>query len=92
MLQAQSAEDAVEVVGGMKVLTSSTFEAGVAQGYTLVKMYAPWCGHCKRLAPVWEQLALAFEHNPDAAVAKVFLSGLTIIISFFCVRSSTPVP
>ena len=29
----------MEVVGGMKVLTSSTFEAGVAQGYTLVKMY-----------------------------------------------------
>ena len=36
-----------------------------------VKFYAPWCGHCKRLAPTWHQLTKEFEHYPGVEVARI---------------------
>jgi len=36
----------------------------------LVKYYAPWCGHCKALAPVWDELAVSFKDVEDLVIAK----------------------
>jgi len=36
-----------------------------------VEFYAPWCGHCKNLAPKWELLADEFAHADNIIVAKV---------------------
>lgn len=55
-------------------LIPSNFDQVVLQSGkpTLVEFFAPWCGHCKNLAPVYEELALAFESSKDKVqVAKV---------------------
>ena len=38
--------------------------------HVLVQFYAPWCAHCKHLAPDYEVVANAFLREPSVVVAK----------------------
>ncbi|KAL5559636.1 hypothetical protein UlMin_035847 [Ulmus minor] len=37
----------------------------------LLEFYAPWCGHCKKLAPILDEVSVSYESDPDVVIAKL---------------------
>jgi len=50
-------------------LSKDTFDQKLKEGPMLVEFFAPWCGHCKHLEPIYEELAKQVKDR--VTIAKV---------------------
>jgi protein disulfide-isomerase A1 len=57
----------------VKTLVGKNFKDIVKQPGkdVFVEFYAPWCGHCKTLAPKWEELGKWAKNKPNLVIAKM---------------------
>jgi len=49
------------------VLTDKNIGNSLQSGTWLVEFYAPWCGHCKHLAPIYEEVATSLKGKVNVA-------------------------
>jgi thioredoxin 1 len=75
----------------VKTFTDSNFDAETKSGVVLVDFWAEWCGPCRRIAPIVDQLATDYEgratigkmnvdENPNIPTGRFQVRGIPTLI------------
>lgn len=65
-------------------LKNKDFDAAIQSGFALVDFYADWCGPCKMMSPIVDEIA---DERTDVTVAKVNVDESSKLASRFGVVS-----
>jgi len=99
-----AAEPAEPLDKGVAVIVGNTVESVVMDPTkdVLLEVYAPWCGHCKALAPVYEKLAKRFAKIDSVVIAKmdgtenehpsIEAQGYPTLLFFPAEKDAEPIP
>ena len=68
----------------LKILTDSNFDTEIKTGVTLVDFWAEWCGPCRRIAPIVEELAGTYDGR--ASVGKMNVDENPSVPGRFMIR------
>lgn len=66
-------------------LDDDNFQKTIAKGVTLVDFYADWCGPCRMIAPIIEELSSEFKGK--ATIAKLDIEKAQTVTANFQVTS-----
>jgi thioredoxin 1 len=75
----------------VKTFTDTNFEAETRSGVVLVDFWAEWCGPCRRIAPIVEELASDYEgkatigkmnvdENPNIPTSRFQVRGIPTLV------------
>ena len=68
----------------VKVLTKDNFDAETASGVSLVDFWASWCGPCRMVSPIVDEIA---QEHPEIKVGKVNVDEQPELAASFNVMS-----
>jgi len=89
--------------GEVTIVVGKSFDSIVkdAKKDVLLEVYAPWCGHCKKLDPIYKKLAKRFKKVESVVIAKmdgtenehpdVEVKGFPTIVFFPAGEDKTPI-
>ncbi|WP_300696801.1 thioredoxin [uncultured Clostridium sp.] len=71
----------------MKVIKESEFVNEINDGLVLIDFYADWCGPCKMLTPILEEIN---KENEDVRIIKVNIDDSRFLASYYQIQSKLP--